>query len=380
MGALTLEALRAPVPAAAWSWMGTAFPLYGACALGLWVRERFWSLDRRVAPWTFALDIGLVATAAKAFSGGPTDFFIACFLVILSSTFLRKPALSFLVASAVCLVYGLSIPGDLAVSDPSPYMKVALLAAMAFFSVFMTNYARKISDETAEPYEKRLAWMERLSLVGRALAGVLHEVKSPLGAILLGAENCRTRLKRGEEAGPELDLIEGEAERASEIIVNFLEFTRPAKLSLSRLRLADPLEKALSVMSARLEEQNIHLERGPMSELFVMGSERHLIQVFTNLLNNAAAAMPSGGKLSMALERSGDLALVRIIDNGCGIATERLERLLDNDPTGRPAADGCGLGLDIVRWILQKHHGRLLLSSPGPGLGAAAVVELPASS
>ena len=377
-GTLLLEAMYAPEAKRVLEWVWVSFPLYGICAFTLWALERFGRLSPLSVQGSFLLDLALAGSAAHALPGRSMGVFVAFFLIVLSSTLLRKPAFSFLVAAAACLVYGaLTWGGDGA--DPGRSMKFALLAAIASFSAFMTTYARAIESDTAGPYERRIAWMERLSMAGKALAGILHEVKTPLGTIVLGVENIRAKLRRGEKVDEELDVIRREAERASEILVNFLEFTRPAELALTPLRLAEPLDKAAAAMRLRLEERGVALDCAPATEALVLGSQRHLVQAFTNLFMNAVDAMPGGGRLTVRQEERAGRAWVRISDTGAGISAEDLVDIFEPASPERPGSRGFGLGLGIARWIVSRHHGELLIESPGPGLGACATVSLPLS-
>lgn len=378
LGNLLLAAMYAPEAGKAWDWIRGVFPAYAACALALYGLERRVGWTRAAARWSFLLDVGFAASAAYALPGDSMGLFIAFFLVILSSTLLREPVFSILLAGVVCAVYtGASQPGAAAAADPGRLMKLALLAGIALFSVFMAAYAQQIERSIAEPYELRIAWLERLSLVGRALRGILHEVKTPLGTILLSVENLRGMLRRGEDVEAELVVIAGEAERASQILDNFLEFTRPVDIALEPLSLSAPIEKVLAAMRGRLEERDIRLEPDLDPTTRVLGSERHLVQAFTNLFMNAIQAMPSGGMLSVRQARSGGMACVFIRDTGRGMEGVARADLSDADPESQPDARGFGLGLGIVRWIVQKHGGGFSLESPGPGRGATALLRLP---
>lgn len=364
-GTLLLGTLHAPGAEGALRWTSVALPLYLLCAVGLWARERFATLPGWLAPWTFLLDIGVAVSAAYALPGRSADFFVAFFLIILSSTLLRKPKVSFLVAAAAAAAYLATTDS----SDPGRWMKLALLGLAPFFSTFMATYVRTIED----PYESKLAWLERLALAGRGLSAVLHEVKTPLGTVVLSAANIRRKLARGEDVEAQLSLIESEARRASDILADFLEFTKPAELELVPMALREPLDQALAALSPRFEELGVKVAREARAAARVRGSARHLVSVFANLLDNAAKAMPSGGTITVVEEERGGRARVSFRDTGLGIAPERLAGLFE------PHADagGYGLGLSISRWIVEKHGGELTLSSDGPGRGALAVVELP---
>jgi CheY-like chemotaxis protein len=114
-----------------------------------------------------------------------------------------------------------------------------------------------------------------------------------------------------------------------------------------------------------------------------VGDQARLLQVFTNLLNNAAKYTPDGGEIQVLLERSGDDAVVRVIDNGIGIRPDLLDRIFDLFEQGDGALDrsegGLGIGLTLVRKIIDLHRGSVFALSEGPGLGTTIVVRLPLS-
>jgi signal transduction histidine kinase len=101
-----------------------------------------------------------------------------------------------------------------------------------------------------------------------------------------------------------------------------------------------------------------------------------LNQVWTNLVHNALQAMDHKGKLTLGLRRDGDNALVSVTDTGCGMTPEVRERIFDAFFTTKPAGEGTGLGLDIVRKIVEKHGGRILVDS-AVGQGSTFTVSLP---
>ncbi|MGH8030744.1 MAG: sensor histidine kinase, partial [Arenimonas sp.] len=101
-----------------------------------------------------------------------------------------------------------------------------------------------------------------------------------------------------------------------------------------------------------------------------------LNQVWTNLVHNALQAMDHKGTLTVGLDRDGDEVLVSIGDTGCGIPEEIRARIFDAFFTTKPAGEGTGLGLDIVRRIIEKHHGRIEVDSE-VGRGTTFTVRLP---
>ena len=114
------------------------------------------------------------------------------------------------------------------------------------------------------------------------------------------------------------------------------------------------------------------------------GDPTRLAQVFSNLLNNAAKYTPKGGRISLTAIEEGGAAVVRIRDNGLGIPDEMLSRVFDLfaqvDQAGDKSAGGLGIGLSLVRRLVELHEGTVDVTSDGPGQGSEFVVRLPLST
>ena len=379
---LLLQSLYAPELVLSRWWLGGLLAAYAGISAGLFFFDR----SRRLPAWgllaSFVFDIGMTSMVLGASGGLASDFYVAYFLVILSTCLVEDMRLSFLIGAVACLVYGaMAFPGFQAAFHPFYWLRLSLLLTTAFFSAVIADHARQVQRETAAGYERKIADLERLSLVGGALSRILHELKTPLGTISLASENVREGLRRGRAAGADLErqlgLIESEAERASVIVRDYLDFVRPTDLPLGPLAVEEPLAQALAAQELRLKDRDISGAAAPAGRTMVLGSRRHLIQLFTILLDNAVAAMPLGGRLSVCVETDGAEAVARVQDTGFGIAPEARSRLFQPFATGRPAQGGTGLGLPIARWIAEKHGGSVELDSPGTARGAAAVVRLP---
>lgn len=376
---LLLQALYAP-DSVLETWMWLAFPVYASLA-GAW----FWAMRRERLPaawetWFFFLDIAFTSAVLYLTRGFSSDFYIAYFLVILASCFLEELSYSFIVGGVASLVYGgLAWPAEGVFEQPFYLLRTSLLLVTAFFATYIAGMARRTQLAVGERYNKQLAWMHRLTVVGRALAGVLHEVKTPVSTVILSVNYIRGRLKAGDTAGAEaqLAIIEDEAQRAADILGDFLEYTKPAELTLKPVPLKSPLQRVMEAQAVRLEDRGIAAALDCPADLTVAGSERHLIQVFTNLFMNSMAAMPLGGRLSATARREGGFARIEIRDTGEGISRETLERLFEPFSSTRLEESGTGLGLFIARWIVHKHGGTLTAHSEGKGKGTAIVVVLP---
>ena len=222
---------------------------------------------------------------------------------------------------------------------------------------------------------------EKLATVGRLAAGVAHEVGNPLGAIAGYAELARARL--GAEADPQirdsLERIAAAADRIDRIVRDLLDFARPARLELRPVTVRGALDAALRLASVQSRFKQVELAVDLPDDLPpVLADERHLSQVFLNLLLNAGDAMAGPGHVRVVGRRIGDQVQVDVTDSGPGIAREDLPRIFDPFFTTKEPGQGSGLGLAICHTIVESMGGAIDASSP-PGGGAAFVVRLRAA-
>lgn len=229
---------------------------------------------------------------------------------------------------------------------------------------------------TVVPDEERLAWLQRLSTVGQMMSGVVHEVRTPLNTVILTVEHAQRVLDRGGDPRELLQTVSREADRSVEILSDILDFAKPSPLDLKPLALAPVLAGALDPLKIRFDERGVETTLSSPEGLQVMASERHFHQVLTILLINALDAMPFGGRLDLVAAAEGDAVRVRITDTGVGIEKQALARLFEPFATGRSESGGTGLGLNVARWIMNKHGGDVAIASDGIGKGTTLTLKL----
>ncbi len=224
--------------------------------------------------------------------------------------------------------------------------------------------------------EDKLAWLQRLSTVGQMMSSVVHEVRTPLNTVILTVEHAQRVLERGGNPSDQLSVVAREADRAVAILSDILDFAKPSPLDLQPVELGPVLTIAVEVLRIRFNERGVETYVEVPKDLKVLASERHLHQVLTILLINALDAMPFGGRLSIRTEPSGGMIRLILADTGVGIEAETLKRLFEPFATTRIESGGTGLGLNIARWIMNKHGGEVLMTSEGIGKGTTVTLTL----
>jgi PAS domain S-box-containing protein len=218
------------------------------------------------------------------------------------------------------------------------------------------------------------------------LATLSHELRTPLTAILGWAGLLKTVHLDDATAGSAVEIIERNARSQKQLIDDLLDASR---IITGKLRLDARPTELVHVIEAVVEsvrpsaaakgvELSVALDHGAS---LVRGDPERLQQVFWNLLSNAVKFTPRGGRVEVSLEREGDGAIISITDTGVGIAPEFLplmfERFRQADASTTRAFGGLGLGLSIVRHLVELHGGKVAAQSEGEGRGTTFVVRLP---
>jgi signal transduction histidine kinase len=175
--------------------------------------------------------------------------------------------------------------------------------------------------------------------------------------------------------GADLQVVQGELQRMTLLIEQFLEFARPRPPHFQRERLDEIMEETLLLIGPEARTRGVMIYKEWNKDLpgvWVDGTQ--IKQVYLNLLLNALQAMSQGGKLTVRIHVSGGSLLTAITDEGEGIHPEVRANLFQ--PFFTTKQGGTGLGLSISQRIIEGHNGRLRLLSR-PGAGTTAVVRLP---
>ncbi|MGJ5631541.1 PAS domain-containing sensor histidine kinase [Nostoc sp. CALU 1950] len=218
------------------------------------------------------------------------------------------------------------------------------------------------------------------------LATLSHELRTPLNAILGWAQLLRTRKFDETMTSRALETIERNTKSLAQLIEDVLDVSRIIRgtlnLSMNKVKLAPLVEAAIDTVypAAQAKEISINCRFDPEVEV-VVGDANRLQQVVWNLLSNAVKFTPKGGRVDVQLERIESYVQIRVSDTGGGIAAEFLphvfERFRQADSSTTRSHGGLGLGLAIVRHLVELHGGTVSAESPGIGQGATFVISLP---
>jgi signal transduction histidine kinase len=263
-------------------------------------------------------------------------------------------------------------------------------------------------DEVAH-LKSTLAYSRKLVALGRLTAGIAHEVKNPLNAIVIHLELLRTKVRAlvSEPVGEtraaastgtlglatrsevlpapvqgvlqHVEVIEKEIRRLDEVVQGFLKFTRPEDLRLQPVSIPALLEEIRSVVEPEARRTGVKVIRdGAASVPDVSGDAGMLRQAFLNLAINGCQAMAEGGTLRLTCGPAPEGRVeVKVEDTGAGIRPEHLERIFDLYFTTKD--HGTGIGLSMVFRIVQLHDGEIEVQST-LGRGTTFRVLLPAAA
>ena len=216
--------------------------------------------------------------------------------------------------------------------------------------------------------------MERLSLLGQMSAQVAHEIKNPLNSIIGAAHYLRSNFQ-GQILREFLQVIEEESQRLSDIVTNFLNFSKPTQPNLVHSDLNEVVKNTLGLVEQEAEEQGVSLGFEPDRGLRPFKFDAAKIkQSLLNIVINAAQATPSGGHIAVRTGQGNGQVRLEVADNGCGMDQEVLDNLFK--PFFTTKVRGSGLGLAIAEQNIRDMGGSIQVDST-EGQGTTFTILLP---
>jgi len=251
--------------------------------------------------------------------------------------------------------------------------------------------------------QAQLVQSEKMAALGQMVAGVAHEINTPLGYVRGNVETVRESLPRlrelfdadssgdaerrqqalrswpPEEGLAEIEVLLNDADygigQISELVLGLKDFSRVDRSLTELFNLNDGLDTALKICQSQLKNR-VQVEREYGELPAVPCAPSQINQVFLNLINNAGQAIEGDGVITLRTGVEDDEAVVEVRDSGCGMDEDTLAHIFEPFFTTKPVGQGTGLGLSIVFRIIEDHRGRIEVDSV-PGEGTTFRVRLP---
>lgn len=226
-----------------------------------------------------------------------------------------------------------------------------------------------------EELEREIEVARRMASIGRLTAGVGHEVKNPINAMVVHLELLRSKLASGappDGAQRHVDVLSSEMGRLDRVVQTLADFSRPMEPRFQEQDLLPIVQAVVQLVAAEAEKANIAIaiaESTPGTSLRVVADAELLRQALLNIVLNAMQAMPEGGAIHMQLSRERGSAVISIRDTGTGIPPEKLDCIFDLYFTTK--ATGSGIGLALTYRIVQLHGGVIAVASDADVASAA---------
>lgn len=261
------------------------------------------------------------------------------------------------------------------------------LFVLASTVLILALLARAERQEQAS--RRALLQQERLGAVGQMAAGVAHDFNNVMSVILLQSQILRVDNNISAEARERVELINRQAQQASTILQQMLDFSRLRELQRQPLDLVALLHEEVASIRESLPSNINVREEAAIEKVMVQGDAARLRQVLMNLAFNARDAMPDGGSLCFTLYpvaqnglppaghlMHGEWVCLKVSDSGTGIAPEALENVFEPFFSTKKAGQGTGLGLSQVQGIVAQHGGTISVESQWQE-GASFTIYLP---
>lgn len=235
------------------------------------------------------------------------------------------------------------------------------------------------SNNKLSTIQEALMHAERLASMGQLAAGIAHEINNPLGVILMYAHLMQENAGLDSKASEDATMIAAQADRCKKIVAGLLNFARENKVMKVSTDMNSLVDEALKLVQVPYDTRIIikRLKDNPFAEI----DGDQIVQVLTNLISNALAAMKNDGTMEIEVAGNNEKVRVSVTDDGHGIPKENMKRLFEPFFTTKQLGKGTGLGLSVTYGIVKMHNGDIKVESnadPNEGpTGTTFTVILP---
>jgi signal transduction histidine kinase len=244
--------------------------------------------------------------------------------------------------------------------------------------IFVVKHGESIIQKRAQErlkLKEQLSRAKHLSSLGEMVAGVSHEIRNPLGIISSSAELLKKKMETEDTSSKIPDIIIEESTRLNNIITDFLNFAKPKAPNLFACRVEDVIAKNIRLLYSQVKDDNYAIRTHSNGKTPVIRADADMLyQAFLNILINAMQAMPEGGGIDITLKGGDKSVWITFEDEGCGVSDKSMEKIWD--PFFTTKNKGTGLGLGIVKNIIEAHEGQIRIDNRSEG-GTRVTIRLP---
>lgn len=253
-----------------------------------------------------------------------------------------------------------------------------LMSLLFIVLVLVVKRGESIIEKRAQErikLKEQLGRAEHLSSLGEMIAGISHEIRNPLGIISSSSELLKKKMAVYDPSNSIPDIIIEESSRLNNIITDFLNFAKPKSPNLTGCDIKNVLEKNITFLASSSEAEGYSIEKHYDNNIPEITADPDMLyQAFLNILINAMQAMPEGGKIYVSIQFVENTVNIIFDDEGEGIPEDLMVKIWD--PFFTTKAKGTGLGLGIVKNIIESHGGSVHIRVR-PLAGTRVEVKLP---
>jgi len=274
----------------------------------------------------------------------------------------------------------------------------AYLLELATRDAFYQQHELEKAHVELRETQTRLVQSEKIAALGQLVAGLAHEINTPLGVIASNGQMTGKALEKVRAGLAELpgvttskkidraldvldrnsDTLKAATDRVDELVRRMRSFARLDEASLQDVDLRVCIDDAVATLRFRIPS-GVQVTIDDATPCPVRGDPRAINQLLSNIVSNAIDAVGDAGEITISARIDRDFAEVVITDDGAGMSAETLERALDPGFTKKGVGVGAGLGLPIAHQIAKQHGGDIVLASDGVGAGSEVTVGLAVS-
>lgn len=235
---------------------------------------------------------------------------------------------------------------------------------------------RRRQEAALRAGEARLIRSEKMAAIGTMASGIGHEINNPLYTILGLAEAIRDEEDDSQHERYGRDII-AQCKRIAEIVKSLVEYARPAEEhDLEPVDVNERLGAAVSMVKRSLLSDHVEIKENLMPVSEILAKPEEIQQALYNVVRNAIQAMKGRGTLEISSQQEGGSVLMKICDTGMGMSAEHMRKIYDPFFTTKGPDEGEGLGLYIVRQIVEKYAGTIAFESK-KGKGTVCTIQFP---